>query len=356
MADLYPYLILIGLSIIAATIWLLRQARRRARITNELVEMNEELAFDLPNFLRQCWRPLSKAGFKGLSWELNWFGTVLAHRDGSEGEVVIRRRLEVEDIDLTVSLYDGKRRFEQRYFSNVLSESFFLLLYTDMWVKLGTVQGAFAQTAKLSVFLQHDMKNIVQLISLVAEQLDSTPPGREDKLLASLRSVMPTLRERCERFLNTLTSEAPSRAEDPVNLCEALHKTANIHDLAITVEGDADVLISAQSLNSIFDNLFGNYIDQSRRQPQSQPDIRIHIIRDGESVQIAITDCNGSPCSWPERLFEPFWSEKGDGLGIGLYHARQLLSSAGGSLTAKTPEAAPLTFILTMPGSNKAAA
>ena len=54
MASLYPYLILIGISIIVATLWLLGQARRRARITNELVALNEELEFDLPDFLRQC--------------------------------------------------------------------------------------------------------------------------------------------------------------------------------------------------------------------------------------------------------------------------------------------------------------
>ena len=201
MASLYPYLILIGISIILATGWLLRQARRRARITNELVQLNEELEFDLPDFLRQCWKPLSKAGFTGVSWQLNWFGSVLSHNEGKEGAMFLHRHLEVDDISLTVKLHDGKRRFEQRYFSTVLSESFFLLLYTDMWVKLGTVQGAFAQTAKLSVFLQHDMKNIVQLLSLVADQLEQTPAGSEEKLLDSLRKVMPTLRERSERFL-----------------------------------------------------------------------------------------------------------------------------------------------------------
>ncbi|MDA1372410.1 MAG: hypothetical protein O2971_16820 [Proteobacteria bacterium] len=169
MASLYPYLILIGISIILATTWLLGQARRRARITNELVTLNQQLGFDLPDFLRRCWTPLSKAGFRGISWQLDWFGSSLAHTEGAEGEIFIHRKLEVEDITLMVNLYDGKRRFEQRYFSTVLSDSFFLLLYTDMWVKLGTVQGAFAQTAKMSVFLQHDMKNIVQLISLVAE-------------------------------------------------------------------------------------------------------------------------------------------------------------------------------------------
>lgn len=350
MANLYPYLILVGLTIIAATIWLLSQARHRVRITNELVALNEELEFDLPNFLRSCWRPLHDAGFRGMSWHLDWFGSTLSASEGSEGELFISRRLEVEDITLTVNLYDGKRRFEQRYFSTMVAQSLFLIFYTDMWVKLASVQGAFAQTAKMNVFLQHDMKNIVQLVNLLGEQLESERPGTEEKLMQSVRSVMPTLRQRCERFLNTLSSEPPSEAREVVNLCEAFHKTADIHDLKVEISGDAEVAINNQSLNSIFDNLFGNYIDESQRNSGREPDIAVKIENDsGDKVRIEILDRDGEPCRAPERLFEPFWSEKGDGLGIGLYHARQLVTGAGGTIEAIAKPDKPLVFVMKLP-------
>ncbi|GJM11929.1 MAG: hypothetical protein DHS20C12_03320 [Pseudohongiella sp.] len=351
MASLYPYLILIGASIILATIWLLGQARRRARITNELVSLNEKLGFDLPDLLRHCWEPLEKGGFKGISWKLDWFGSSLSKAEGSQGDAFIHRELEVDDIKLSVKLYDGKRRFEQRYFSTVLSESFFLLLYTDMWVKLGTVQGAFAQTAKLSVFLQHDMKNIVQLTSLVAEQLENTPADKEEKLLSSLRSVMPILHERSERFLSTLSNNSPSGNLQPVDMSDALRKTADIHNLSIDIQGSGQALINEQSLQSICDNLFGNYIDQNRRNPDTDLDIEVSISEADSELKISIIDRNGKPCLWPERLFEPFWSEKGDGLGIGLYHARQLVQGAGGTLQAITPDNDPMIFVVYLPRS-----
>lgn len=349
MASLYPYLILIGISIIIATLWLLGQARRRARITNELVALNEKLEFDLPDFLRYCWKPLSKAGFKGVTWRLDWFGSTLSRTEGTTAEVTIERRLEVEDIKLVVQLHEGARRFEQRYFSTTLSESFFLLLYTDMWVKLGTVQGAFAQTAKLNVFLQHDMKNIVQLISLMADQLQQTPPDKERKLIESLRKVMPTLQERSQRFLNTLSSKPVSADLESVNLCDALNKTAEIHNLHIEIEGEGSAHINQQSLASICDNIFGNYTDQARRYPDEPPDIHIAIRVQPETLEITIRDIYGKPCLWPERLFEPFWSEKGDGLGIGLYHARQLISGAGGTLQAIASPQEPLIFVMSLP-------
>lgn len=349
MASLYPYLILIGMSIIVATSWLLRQARSRAGITNELVQLNQDLGFDLPDFLRLCWQPLQKAGFKGVSWQLDWFGSNIEMSEGVAADVVIERVLEVQDITLTIKLHEGKRRFEQRYFSTVLAESFFLLLYTDMWVKLGTVQGTFAQTAKMNVFLQHDMKNIVQLVSLMAEQLEMTPAGQEQKLMESLKTVMPTLRDRSERFLSTLSREVPIESAERVNLRDALRKTADIHNLNINISGDGNGLISEQSLNSLFDNVFGNYIDQSRRNPEKSLGIDVLLSPGEESTEIVVLDRLGEPCRRPERLFEPFWSEKGDGLGIGLYHARQLLQGIGGSLRARTPPDGPLSFVIVLP-------
>lgn len=308
IASLYPYFILIGLSIILATSMLLIQARARVEITNELVQLNQSLHFDLPDFLRHCCKPLKKAGFKGVSWQLDWFGSNLSFDEGSVGERVVERMLEVQDIKLTIKLYDGKRRFEQRYFSTVISESFFLLLYTDMWVKLGTVQGAFAQTAKMSVFLQHDMKNIVQLVSLMTEQLESAPEGSEAKIITGLKTVMPTLRDRSERFLGSLSSRNTAKSAQQVDLNEALRKTAEIHDLTIQVEGAGAPQIEQRALDSIFDNIFGNYIDQSRRHPEAPLTIQITIEECDSNLKIRITDTQGKPCLWPERLFEPFWS------------------------------------------------
>jgi len=158
-------------------------------------------------------------------------------------------------------------------------------------------------------------------------------------------------RLRSERFLGTLSNSAPAGNMESVDIGEALRTTAGIHNLKIDIQGSGQVLINEQSLNSICDNLFGNYIDQNRRNPEIDLNIGISITDNGPDLEISIKDNNGKPCLWPERLFEPFWSEKGDGLGIGLYHARQLAQGAGGSLQAITPEHDPLIFVIILPKS-----
>ncbi len=350
IADLYPYLILVGSSIILAAVWLLAQARMRARISNELVSLNESLAFDLPDFLRNCWEQLAKAGFQGIDWQLNWFGTEISHSEGERGEVIIERELVVQDITLRVHLYDSKRRFEQRYFSALVAESFFLLLYTDMWMKLGTVQGAFTQAAKMSVFLQHDMKNVVQLISLLAEQLENSKAEEEAKLLDSVKVVIPTLQERSESFLRSLSQQHAAEEKRPISVASAIERAAQIHNLEIELAGDGLVAINEQSLNSICDNLFGNYVDERVSYPNDPFQLQISINETGNELEIAISDVCGRPCINPERLFEPFWSAKGSsGLGIGLYQARQLVGAGGGTLTASAEADKPVKFVIKLP-------
>ena len=134
----------------------------------------------------------------------------------------------------------------------------------------------------------------------MAEQISGTPAGKEAELLGSLRTVMPTLRKRSEQC---------------------------------------------------FVNLFVNYADESGRDREVQPDIKVFIAEEGDQVRIEITVINGSPCLWSERLFESLWSEKGGGLGIGLYLMRQLITEAGDTLQAFTPTQEPMKFVISLPRS-----
>jgi signal transduction histidine kinase len=351
MFSLYPYLILAGTTILLVMAWLLRQARRQTRLNLDLLRLNESLHFDLPDFLRRCWPQLSQAGFSGLSWQLDWFGTWVTGTEGTTKEDALHRRLDVQEISLEVSLHHDKRRWEQRYFSESLAEIFFLLLHVDMWIKMGAVQGAFSQAAKLGLFLQHDMKNIAQFIRLAADQLAGTAPEHEPALLNTLKAAMPSVRDRADRILGTLSGSGLVGEIRPVSLAEAWQQAANMRGLEMEIHGAATAAVALETLHSIIDNLLGNYADLAHQTPENPPLIRIALSeKDGQALSI-IQDVHGRPCTRPERLFEPFWSEQGKGIGIGLYQARQLAVSASGSLEIQAPSDQPLSFVLKLPGA-----
>jgi signal transduction histidine kinase len=354
--DLYPYLIIIGSSILAATGWLLHQYRMQLQRTRELIQLNEDLAYDLPDFLRRCWPILKKAGFLGFSWQLEWFGTHVTETHGLQIGQRLEKKFEIQEINLLVNMYRPKKDWEQRYFSNAQADSFFLLIRMNLWIKLGTVQRAFDQTAKMTVFLKHDVKNMVQLLSLSADQLQATQPGQEPKLLASLRTAIPAVRDRAEHMLRAL-NDKPAKMATQAELMQVpslvleniLQQTASLYDLPVTITGQARLSMDKDQLLTIVDNLLGNYSTQARTNTRTRPELAISVeVHDGKVVT-DIEDINGTPFQWPERLFEPFWSEHGSGRGIGLYQARQQANAAGGDLSAIASPDKPLRFILTLP-------
>lgn len=347
--EIYPYLIIIGTSILAATAWLLYQSRMQVLRSQELIGLNEKLDYDLPDFLRQCWPALKQGGFSGMNWTLDWFGTEISGENGVSKGRLIEKHFKVQEISLVIRLYLSKVSWEQQYFSRALAESLFLLLQMDSWIKLGTVQGAFDQSAKMTVFLQHDVKNMVQLISLTADQLENPIPGQEHKLIESLKDVVPAVRDRAQNMLNALANRPSESKSSAQQLEKVLKQTSNIYELPVTITGHAIVNVQEDTLLSIIDNILGNFSRQSRKANQRIPDLQITLKKEQNFVVSSIIDVNGEPCLWPERLFEPFWSEFGTGRGIGLYQARQQASALGGNLSIIAKPDKPLCFMLSLP-------
>ncbi len=351
IVDLYPYLIIVGASILAATAWLLYRARLQTRSIQDLVRLNEEVQFDLPDFLRRCWPALASGGFVGMSWQLDWFGVPVSSTEGKVTDRFLQQQFDVQEIRLSIQLYFQKHGWEQRYFSQVIAENLFLLLRMDLWIKLGTIRGTFDQTAKMTVFLQHDMKNLLQLVSLAADQLENPVPGLEEKLLTSLQNTIPAIRERASHMLKTFGKETSAGKKDSVSLSELLRHSCAMYELNASIEGEGLVRVPAQSLHSIIENLLGNYAWQARKSSEVPMDLHIRISVNEFEVLTEFEDLNGQPCGWPERLFEPFWSERGKGRGIGLYQSRQLANAAGGSLDVRALPDKPLCFRLTFPAA-----
>lgn len=377
IALLYPYLILIGGTILIVTAWLLHQAQRQTQRASELIALNESLEFDLPDFLRASWPALSAGGFTGLSFHLVWFGTDIKETQGQRSSVFLKKEFDVGDIRLQVELFTPKHGWERSYFSRTLAEKFFLLLQMDMWIKLGSVRSTFEQTARMSVFLQHDIKNMLQLTSLAADQLMAPVPGQETRLLDMLKRSLPALQERADRILKRLVQSSEMQLgtrnkAGAIDLKMFIANALDIHGLPAKLDGpDCFVLIAPDSLQSILDNLLGNYVQQiqnghSSQMPQLLISWQIERKKDrnearaiadapefGEQachVVIRLYDHNGQPCLKPERLFEPFWSEHGKGRGIGLFQSRQLASQWGGALNIEAPVDGPLVFIIVLPG------
>ena len=72
---------------------------------------------------------------------------------------------------------------------------------------------------------------------------------------------------------------------------------------------------------------------------------------DGD-VQVSISDCGrGIPLEQMDRLFEPFYTTKAQGLGLGLTICRSIVAAHGGELWAENNATGGATFCMSLPAS-----
>jgi signal transduction histidine kinase len=348
---IYPYLILVGSTIGAVLFALWRHARRVSRLNLALIRLNEQLDFDTPTFLRAAWEPLSHAGLRGISWKLDWFGTLVEGQSGKlEGQAIIHE-IHSEEVRLKITFYQKSRQGELRYFNESLIETFLLLLRADILIKAGATQAALAQMAKLNLFLQHDMKNIAQFIQFMSDHLQAMPAGSEQQVLNYLRTATPLIRERADRIVRTLKVGQPQNNPlCPYRLRDEIDQLCRLHRLDCEIQGTANILAPEHTLDSVLDNILKNYSDFSQPENLLRPLIQIEISEVGSGIDITF-ESRHTPQDIPlERLFEPFWSSTSDGMGIGLYQARQLLEMHGGKLEVRKTENGSLQFRASLPG------
>lgn len=344
-------LVLIGATIGAVLTYLANRSRHTSRLTLELIRRNEHCSFDALNFLSAAWPILAEAGFNGLSWQADWYGGSKHGSDGTTRGIAVRRTLEASEIKIAVDLILPAVRGEDRYFREALAATFFLLLQCDLWVKAGSVNAAAAELSRFALFLRHDMKNYAQYIELLDDQVRACPPEHAAALLERLQRTTPILRDRAAAMLHALQGDKPaSTPSEALLLQPIIVETAALHGLSCTVEYSGyTTTMPVAILDSTLDNLFKNYADLAQRNKSTMPSLLINMDSCGDYVTISIEDPQAKPVSHLERFFEPFWSDHTNGLGIGLYQARQAVLNNNGTLSVECGRHGGPRFILKLP-------
>jgi signal transduction histidine kinase len=348
-------LILTGATIGAVLTYLASRSRQTSQLTLELIQRNEKSQFDALEFLESAWPPLAEAGFTGLHWHANWYGGERWGGAGVEHGTQVKRTLEASEIQICVSLTQPAMRGENRYFCDALAATFFLLLQCDLWVKAGSVAAATAELSRFSLFLRHDMKNYAQYIELLDDQVRACPPEQASALLGRLQRTTPVLRDRASAILRSLQGDASPSVEGPIALAATIGQAASLYGIACEISGnDGYTAIPPSTLDTVLDNLLKNYTDLARRKGTPTPTLVVALSEQSTHLRVTIEDPQALAVAHLERLFEPFWSDHPNGLGIGLYQSRQALLAVGGSLAVEATSSGAPRFVLHLPAATTA--
>jgi two-component system C4-dicarboxylate transport sensor histidine kinase DctB len=158
------------------------------------------------------------------------------------------------------------------------------------------------------------------------------------------------------RQLKSYARKGDTGAE-PFDLRESVHEALAMMapqlgkmqvDITTTLPSEPVVLhADALRIEQIIVNLLRNALDAVRS--SDDPRIRILLVQ-GDNVMLSIED-NGPGLSEPDKLFEPFYTTKkpGEGLGLGLAISAGFASEMGGRLVARNGIEGGAVFELLLP-------
>ncbi|WP_420587195.1 sensor histidine kinase [Ruegeria sp.] len=182
--------------------------------------------------------------------------------------------------------------------------------------------------------------------------------NRPEEALASFGRI-DGLIERMGAITRQLKSYARKGADafSPVNLGEALASSLSMMEpqlrqrhvkiTQILPEEPVTVMGDRMRIEQVMVNLLRNALDATKS--VSEPDVEI-ILAAGDTAVLTVRD-NGHGIEDIENLFEPFYTTKqpGDGVGLGLAISSGIVNDHGGRLTARNSQHGGAVFEMQLP-------
>jgi signal transduction histidine kinase len=239
-----------------------------------------------------------------------------------------------------------------------------------------------AVVGRLASGIAHEIRNPLNFINLSIDHLrekfapSAQPPANVEAARAEYTHILVTIKDEIAR-LNTLVSNflsygRPSRprlreldvrrlVEEVLALVQAQAEQQGVMlsvQESSTSNGDHRLRADAEQIKTCFSNLIINAV-------QAMPDggsltVTLNSRPDDIEIIFADTGC-GIPPEALEQIFEPYYSTRETGIGLGLPLTKKLIEDHGGALTVTSETGIGTTFTVTLPrepitGSNEGSA
>jgi signal transduction histidine kinase len=209
----------------------------------------------------------------------------------------------------------------------------------------------FREISAFTSGVAHEIKNPLNSLALLFELLLKRAPDGLRADLALGKSEIRNIGGIVDRFSDATKpihiDPRPFSVEKALGLVgetvareEAAARLRILPGDRITARGDKDLLVQAVV------NLVKNALEAS-----AESRVEVEARRHKKNVTIEVRDTGpGIPPEVLPRVFEPFFSTKKKGMGIGLYLAQRIVEAHGGTIEAALREGGGTRFLIQIPG------
>lgn len=337
----YEIVITAVLAVLATQVYVNSVRSMYFKIITELIKINEVDGFDPVLLLKNLEPFMKRMNVKDFSYYVHYLNTEY-NRPMQKNGVIIRKFVYTSDFTLFFGIIPSRMGLGSGYMAKMLCEVVFLMLKSDVSIQTKSAEKAFRKSMELQTFINHDVKNLIQFVNMLEYNLNSVETEEERaKLIQYLKKSLPGLKIRADKVMSALNSTCPENKSEPelLNPYSLACSIANSFGVEVhTSSGEIEITTWKRPLTIIFENIIKNFYDKSLR----EKDIELWLDVDGKNIVLRDT---GSPISDCEKIFEPFYSDKVNGLGIGLFHSRNSAQSMNATLTAENTDKGPAFII-----------
>ncbi len=268
----------------------------------------------------------------------------------SDGEVVA--------LTHTVKDITGRRRAEkelvrlQQQVADLVQEQMHRLSRTeDEAARQTELMALERMTASLAREMQATLENIRSAAGELSRDLPGRTPGRFRPEIGKIETEADRAELALSAAVDYVRHADPDRAGHSVStiLNRAIKQARIPAEVAVNTElakGLPRVFVDGRRMVVVFANLLNN---AARAMPKGGV-IDVFAARQDESVTVAVSDSGtGIAPDLTDRLFEPVFSTRAPGSGLGLAVAKAFVEEEGGSIRLRTEPGKGTTFLVTLP-------
>ncbi len=216
-----------------------------------------------------------------------------------------------------------------------------------------------AAIGKMAAHVTHEIRNPLSSIGLNIEMLEEELAG--SGVPAEAKSLLGAITREVQR-LEHLSEEYLRVARLPQPRMEADDLAATVRDIVAFAKPEMDrasCQLSLDVASSVPPALFDEgqirqaLLNVLRNAREAMPDggkIDVYVRAEGLGVVAGVDDRGtGIPEEIRARVFDPFFSTKGEGTGLGLAITRQIVEAHGGTLVCEPREGGGTSFRIVLP-------
>ena len=223
--------------------------------------------------------------------------------------------------------------------------------------------GKLALLGEMSASINHELNQPLAAMRIYTENLPMLVKHNATEALLANATEILKLNDMMAQIIRQykLFARKSAGKTGPVSVAETIHASLAILDNKLlklgvnvdkpAIEQNLQVIADAVPLEQVIINLLNNALQAVQMTPQ--PAIQIEIQSTAEQVIITVAD-NGPGFNDEEldRVFEPFYTTKGQGLGLGLTISKRIIDSFKGHIIAQHNPAGGAQFVITLTRHN----